>query len=392
VVDAPALRQLVGEVAGFLDASWGRTPVHVPASDDRADLATLLTLNHVDEVVANSGLRAPAFRLVKQGRTLPQNEVTRRARIGSKPVSDLADVAAVHRAVADGATLVLQGLHRSFAPVAAFCRDLERTLTHPVQANAYLTPPVAQGLNLHQDPHAVFAVQTYGTKRWVVHPPGEAQPWDLQLTPGDVLYLPAGTRHAAQTVDTPSLHLTLGVRTVSWRQLVDRAVHAAVHEVEGLDRPLPAGWADQPAVLEGELARLVEQVTDRLRRDDGANDALDREGDAFWSTHPVDRSGGLRDLLEIDHLDDDTPLRRREGATAHLRSQDDGRVALDLSDRTLHLPVAVEPALRRLIDGEVARPLDLDDVMDTASRLVLCRRLVREGLLSFDRQDGAGRD
>ena len=391
MVDAPALRQLVGEVAGFLDATWGRAPLHVPASEDRADLATLLTLDDADEVVADSGLRAPAFRLVKQGRTLPQSEVTRRVRIGSKPVSDLADVAAVHRAVADGATLVLQGLHRSFAPVAAFCRDLERTITHPVQANAYLTPPVAQGLNLHEDPHDVFAVQTYGTKRWVVHPPGDAQPWDLQLRPGDVLYLPAGTRHAAQTVDTPSLHVTIGVRTTSWRQLVDRAVRAAVSEVDDLDRPLSAGWADEPTVLREELHGLLERLAERLVQGDRAQTALDREGQAFWSTRPVDRSGGLRDLLEIDHLEDDTAIRRREGATARLRPQDDGRVALDLIDRTLSLPRSVEPALRRLIDGEVARPLDLDDVMDSSSRVVLCRRLVREGLLTFDRREGAVR-
>ena len=391
MVDAPALRQLVGEVAGFLDASWGRAPLHVPASDDRADLAKLLTLDDADAVVANSGLRAPAFRLVKQGRTLPQSEVTRRVRIGSKPVSDLADVAAVHRAVADGATLVLQGLHRSFEPVATFCRDLERTITHPVQANAYLTPPVAQGLNLHEDPHDVFAVQTYGTKRWVVHPPGEAQPWDLQLTPGDVLYLPAGTRHAAQTVDAPSLHLTLGVRTVSWRQLVDRAVRASLSTLDDLERPLPAGWADEPTVLREELDGLLEQVADRLRQDGRAEAALGREGDAFWSGRPVDRSGGLRDLLEIDHLDDGTTVRRREGASAQLRTQDDGRVALALLDRTLLLPGTVEPALRRILDGEVARPHDLDDVLDTTSRLVLCRRLVREGLLTFDRRDGTVR-
>jgi bifunctional lysine-specific demethylase and histidyl-hydroxylase NO66 len=71
-----------------------------------------------------------------------------------------------------------------------------------VQANAYLTPPVAQGLNLHGDPHDVFAVQTHGVKRWVVEPPDEPR-WELELRPGDVLYLPAGTRHAAQTIDRP---------------------------------------------------------------------------------------------------------------------------------------------------------------------------------------------
>lgn len=391
MVDAPALRQLVGEVAGFLDASWGRAPVHVPASPDRDELSALLTLDDADAIVAGSGLRAPAFRLVTAGRTLPQAEVTRRVRIGSRPVSDLVDVAAVHRAVADGATLVLQGLHRSFPPVADFCRDLERTLTHPVQANAYLTPPVAQGLNLHEDPHDVFAVQTYGSKRWVVHPPGEAEPWDLHLSPGDVLYLPAGTRHAAQTIDAPSLHLTIGVRTTSWRQLVDRAVRAAVAEVDDLDHALPAGWADEPSFLGEDLTALLGRVAARLLQDGRADTALAHEAETFWSTRPVERAGGLRDLLELDHLDDDTLVRRRGGATARLGRHDDDRIELTLIDRTLRLPASVEPAVRRVIDGEVARPSDLDDVMDLDSRVVLCRRLVREGLLTIDRRDGAVR-
>lgn len=388
MVDAAALRHLVGEVASFLDDVWGQAPLHVPATDDREALAGLLTLDDTDAIVAESGLRAPAFRLVKQGRTLPQGEVTRQVRIGSRPVSDLVDVAAVHRAIADGATLVLQGMHRSFPKVASFCRDLERTLTHPVQANAYLTPSVAQGLDLHSDPHDVFAIQTYGTKRWVVHPPGDAEPWDLQLSPGDVLYLPKGTRHAAQTIDTPSLHLTIGVRTIVWRQLIDRVVRAALADIDELDRPLPAGWADHPELLEEELGRLSGRLADEFRAAARTSDAMSDEAEAFWSTRPVDRSGSIQDLLELDDLHDRTPLRRREGATAAVHTTG-GNVDLVLIDRTLRLPGSVEASVRRVVDGEVARPADLDDLMDEASRLVLCRRLVREGLLAIERSRGS---
>src|SRR5680860_1232697 len=84
VVDAPALTRLVGDAAGFLDEAWGRTPRHIAANDAVVGAAGLLTLDDVDRLVASSGLRAPAFRLVKQGRTLPQADVTRRVRIGSR--------------------------------------------------------------------------------------------------------------------------------------------------------------------------------------------------------------------------------------------------------------------------------------------------------------------
>ena len=394
MVDAPALSRLVGDAAGFLDASWGRMPRFVPAGGDWAGPAGLLSLDDVDHLVASSGLRAPAFRLVKQGRTLPIAEVTRQVRIGSRPVSDLVDVGAVLAAVADGATLVLQGLHRSFAPVAAFCRDLETTLTHPVQANAYLTPPIAQGLNLHEDPHDVFAVQTYGTKRWVVHPPGNAptdpgntptdEAWDLQLEPGDVLYLPAGTRHAAQTVGTPSLHLTLGVRAITWRDVVTQVVDQLLRDDGDLDQPLPAGWASSPEVIAPELSARLDRLHTRLAEAPEPERVLDRRAGRFWSARTPDLSGGLRDLLELDHLDDRTALRRRPSVAATVIERD-GSAEVVLRDRVLRMPPTLGPALQHVVASATLRPGDLDALLDAPSRLVLCRRLVREGVFTIER-------
>ena len=381
---------MVGDAADFLAGSFGRAPLHIPAGSGGSGLEELLSLDDVDHLVAASGLRAPAFRLVKQGTTLPQASVTRRVRIGSRPVSDLVDVAAVHRAVGDGATLVLQGLHRSFAPVAAFCRDLEATLTHPVQANAYLTPPIAQGLNLHEDPHDVFAVQTYGTKRWVVHPPdrgdreGPVAAWDLQLEPGDVLYLPAGTRHAAQTVGTASLHLTLGIRTVTWRDVVSRMFDEVLRGRDDLDEPLPAGWAAAPETLGPQLTGRLEELLAELADQPDLDSVLTRRAESFWASRTPDLSGGLRDLLELERLDDRTWLRRRGHVTTRVDDTGD-RAEVVVDDRILRMPVTLAPALRRVLSGGSLRPVDLDEFLDAPSRLVLCRRLVREGVLHVER-------
>jgi len=379
-----SLTRLVGDPRAFLDAVFGKAPLHVPASAPDA-FDDVLSLAHVDDLVAASGLRAPAFRLVKDGATLPASQVTRNVRIGSRPVGDLADVAAIHAAFADGASIVLQGLHRSWAPVAALCRSLEAELTHPVQANAYLTPPVAQGLHLHEDPHDVFAVQTHGVKRWVVHPPGEVDPWDLELAPGDVLYLPAGTRHAAQTLQQPSLHLTIGVRAVQWRDLARRAVDAAA-AVADLDETLPAGWADDPLAYRDRLADHLDRLATVLRDADVEAPLTDAAA-SFWAGRVPDRSGGLRDLLALDDLDDTTALRVRPYLGA--RIVDAGHVVeLILPDRRVRLPAVLRGAVEQLLAAQVLRPKDLDPFLDESSRLVLCRRLVREGLLTWDRGTG----
>jgi bifunctional lysine-specific demethylase and histidyl-hydroxylase NO66 len=376
-----ALARLVGDPERFLADRFGRAPEHL-AGDDPTAFDDLLSLDDVDRLIASTGLRAPSFRLVRGGATLPRASVTRSVRIGSRPVDDLVDVRAVHREFTAGATVVLQGLHRSFAPVAELCRSLEVALTHPVQANAYLTPPVAQGLNLHADPHDVFAVQTHGVKRWVVHPPDGSDPWDLELRPGHVLYLPAGTRHAAQTLDRPSLHLTIGVRTVDWRDVVRRAVDAAIDAAgTQVDGPLPAGWADDPAAHAGDLAAHLRTVADHLAAVDTVA-PLERAATTFWSRRTPDLTGGLRDLLELDRLDDTTPLRRRPDATFQVQVTGD-RLHVQLGDRELELPAAAEAAVRQLGSRDELVPKDLADVADEPSRLVLCRRFVQEGLLTF---------
>jgi bifunctional lysine-specific demethylase and histidyl-hydroxylase NO66 len=381
VSSATALARLVGDPETFLADRFGRAPAHL-VGEDPAAFDDLLTLDDLDRIVSTTGLRAPSFRLVREGRTLPRPSVTRSVRIGSRPVGDLADVQAIHREFAAGATLVLQGLHRSYAPVAELCRSLEVALTHPVQANAYLTPPVAQGLDLHADPHDVFAVQTHGVKRWVVHPPDGGDVWDLELRPGDVLYLPAGTRHAAQTQDRPSLHLTIGVRTVTLRDVVRRVVDATLTD-PALDRSLPAGWADDPTSLAEVVAGHTRDLAVRLAQADPV-EPLNDTARGFWSRRTPDLTGGLRDLLELEQLDDVTLLRRRSDATC--RVETDGEVVrLHLGDRTLQLPAATEDAVRSIAAHDEFVPKDLEAVADETSRLVLCRRLVREGLLTFAR-------
>ena len=45
------------------------------------------------------------------------------------------------------------------------------------------------------------------------------------------------------------------------------------------------------------------------------------------------------------------------------------------------MPAQLEPAVRRLLDADRCTPADLAVELDGPSRLVLVRRLVREGLL-----------
>ena len=72
---------------------------------------------------------------------------------------------------ADGATLVLQALHRTWPPLIEFTQQLAADLGHAVQVNAYVTPPQSRGFDDHYDVHDVFVLQVSGEKRWRIHEP-----------------------------------------------------------------------------------------------------------------------------------------------------------------------------------------------------------------------------
>jgi lysine-specific demethylase/histidyl-hydroxylase NO66 len=392
----PAIERCAGDPAAFVRDHWAKAPLlRRGAGPDGFD--DLLSLDDVDRILATTSPRTPAFRMVKDGKPLPASAYTKSGRMGSVPLADLADPGKIFDQFHAGATIVLQSLQRYWPPLTELSRQLELFFTHPVQVNAYLTPPASRGLGVHHDTHDVFVLQVHGRKLWQVWdaavpfplahqkqlPPGaesptEAPQVDAELAPGDCLYVPRGFRHAARTAETASLHLTVGMLTRNWNDLLREVVELATEEA-WFRESLPVGFANDPATLEGSLADRVEELRRFLDKVDLAKVA-DRAGRRFWANRPPPLEGQLRALLSLDELDDATVVRRRPGAAARLRVAG-GRLELLLGDRTLTMPATLEPAVRQVLDADELTPGELAGHLDGPSRLVLVRRLVREGLL-----------
>lgn len=391
-----ALARCVGDAAAFLDRYWARAPLH-RAGADPAAFADLFSLDDVDRFVASSSPRLPTFRLVKDGTPLDPSRYTKRATVGGQPVTGLGDPARIFAEHRRGATIVFQGLQRSCPPLTRFCRSLELDLTHPAQANAYITPAGARGLGVHYDTHDVFVLQLAGTKAWTIHEPVltdplPSQPWkgtaddagppilSVELAAGDCLYVPRGFLHAARAQEALAAHLTIGIVTTTWHDVLRDVVAATAEEPE-LRRALPPGYAGDRAAL----AAGVEEAVARLRKwldgvDAGAVAAATAR--RFYAGRPPILAGQLHQLSLVDGLDDATELRRREGGVCHLVAGA-GRLTVVLGGGLeLDMPAALEPAMARI--AAAAGPFrlgDLGDLLDGPSRLVLGRRLVAEGLL-----------
>ena len=283
---------------------------------------------------------------------------------------------------------MLQALHVHWHPLAVFCRQLEEALGHGMQANAYWTPRGSQGFAVHHDTHDVLVLQVAGEKRWLLYDPVlelplKHQRWsaelgdpgepteELVLRAGDTLYLPRGWPHQAETSDTDSLHLTVGIDAYTWLDAVRAALADCEDELpfrRGID-----GGTDAPGeLLELLRARLVAADVERRRR----RRFLERR-------RPI-REDGLAQLRALARLDVETPVERRPMVIADVEDAD--ALTLVFEGKELRLPQHARAELLALVDAE--EPLtaaELPGELDDAGRLVLVRRLVREGFLRVTR-------
>ena len=241
-------------------------------------------------------------------------------------------------------------------------------------------------------------LQLAGTKAWSIHEPVlvdplVSQPWKgtaddagppvmtVELQAGDCLYVPRGFLHSARAQDALSAHLTIGVNTTTWHDVV-REIVAGVADEPEFRRALPAGYADDPAAL----AAGVEEIVGRLRK---WLDIVDAEAVAaaavrrFLAGRPPLLAGQLHQLAMVDDLHDDSILRRRDGGVCHLVGDGERLTVVLGGGRELDMPAALQVAMARIAGAGDFRPADLADLLDGPSRLVLARRLVVEGLLEI---------
>ncbi|MFI7324734.1 cupin domain-containing protein [Streptomyces rubiginosohelvolus] len=368
---------------------WGRTASLTRGASDFSDV---FSPSAVDELISRRGLRTPFLRVAKDGATLPSSSFTAPAGVGAT-VADQLDDTALWRAFADGATLVLQALHRTWEPVADLVSGLSTELGHPVQANAYVTPPQNRGFDAHYDVHDVFVLQIEGAKRWVIHEPVlpdplRDQPWtdhraavadraahgtprlDTMLRPGDVLYLPRGWLHSAQAQGEVSIHLTLGVHAWTRYALAEhltRAALAALGDDPSMRRSLPLAGPNEPGGADGTDA-VLDLVRERLL-------ATVAEADPAPLFHRARRSqarpaplGPVAQLAALSGLATTSPVRLRKALEPRLEG-----TRLFTRVGYLDFPEADLVPVARLLDGRVRTAGDLG--------LALAGRLLRAGVL-----------
>jgi ribosomal protein L16 Arg81 hydroxylase len=258
--------------------------------DEPERYADLLSLRMLDDFINSADLREGMIDLTSQ-----KNRISRDTYIDESGRVSRVGVAEEYL---DGATIILPQLHESIFKLGEFCRALEEIFSCHVQTNIYLTPSGNQGFPIHYDNHDVFVMQVSGAKAWRLygspvetpfrgerfelgqHDPGPVTQ-QFTLNPGDCVYVPRGMMHDAENVgEEPSLHITVGMITKTWADLLLESISELALTSPEFRRSLPAGFAGRE--FDREAARAHFDKLRQLIADEASMDsAFDLLADNF---------------------------------------------------------------------------------------------------------------
>jgi hypothetical protein len=402
------LRRILAPIQAetFLSETWEKRPLII-RREDGGHYAGLFSLADVDTVIAFSRPRftepgafpgrPPPSRTCVQG-WLPDQTLA--------PSDFYPGIAELRQVHAQGKTLIIRAMQHRWPAIALLCRNLENVFHCPVHANLYLTPPTAQGFEAHIDAHEVFALQLHGVKHWRLYGPAVNLPLanekaiiprdrlgpvqEVCLEPGDLLYIPRGHAHEAFTADHSSLHLTVGVNVHRWADLLHQAVEEMSRRDARFRESLRPG-----ALLDGDaapaLGRRLQELLGALA--DGARPeaAVRRLGDEFLDELVMLPDGRFGTPAGTD-VDTDTVLARSPGAICRCVAGPDGAL-IQFPGGQVSGPARIATALQFVARSERFAVRELPDSLGAEGKLVLARRLIREGLLTIvsPAKDRAGR-
>lgn len=320
-------------VETFLDEIWGVTQHHVKRCCEGYFDSILRGSSAIEDLLQRFRGEPSALRLVREGD---------KKRGDSYLLADGSlDLARIRNDFADGHTIVVDGVERYVRAIALLSQSIEAELNFPIQVNAYLTPPGSQGLVPHYDDHDVLILQILGSKTWHIYDgidvaPHQIQrnkdrdkavptetlplPTDLRMDAGDVLYLPRGRVHAAETDAEQSIHLTLGIHTPTLLMLAIGALYAQSSHDDRLTARLPPRHLDD-ADVHAELAELMHDAARAVEDPKALARGLDTLADV------VVRRGRCPPIGQISHsagIGGQTLVRKYQPLYSRVKVIDDG--------------------------------------------------------------------
>ncbi|SFK04337.1 JmjC domain-containing protein [Paraburkholderia megapolitana] len=311
----------------------------------------------------------------------------------------------IRSALAQGTTFKIAELERRTPVFGAICREIERVFGGNAVAKFFLTPPARKGFSPHFDHESVFAIQLVGTKCWTIYPRSVVNPKrsmarlitseeasepidSFVLAPGDVLYLPPGTPHSAKCEEGASLHVSIGHLAWTPNDVIQFAVNSLSFVEPAFNAPLYSSEPYCGVLLREALNRCIQTLQELNPDESFANFC-----NSMNSVRPAVNDRGISNLFSLSGLSENSLITLNRSKIIR-KTVTDEKLRLYISDISnvlqnpekqspfLELPKMVEQEIDHILGlTEPSAIRDLPGVLDVASKLVLAKELVRNGVL-----------
>lgn len=255
-----------GTVADFLETTWGKQFLYQPGADPDK-FTGLLSVQELLVKSFSGTLQFPDLRIKQHGALVRRPELLQGSMYNPEELK---------RELQWGSTFNVTNIHRWHPPIHNLLKSLRTDVRCNVLSSAFYTPAKTIGRvhSVHFDPVDTFVLQVAGQKLWRLYDSPalgtvnisyreKATPYLVEqlLQPGDMLYVPRGMVHSADTADF-SLHVNVGFEAVRAADvLMETLQHLAESDIAYRQpllpdfRETPDVWADQVDTLLREAGR-----------------------------------------------------------------------------------------------------------------------------------------
>jgi ribosomal protein L16 Arg81 hydroxylase len=383
---------LVGDEREFFAEYFNKKPM-LRKNSLSGDPRELLSIQKLDELVHLEVVRPPYIKVNLNGSGVHEQGYTRSVVVQGYNVTDSVVPEKIYELFRAGGTVTWSSLNQIVPEMRDFSRVIAEKVACRTDTVAFMTPAGRKGYPPHHDPVELFIVQLEGTKKWKLwNPPavrhGENASYTLEelgepaievtLEPGDVLYLPYNTPHAAEAEGQVSLHLSVMMRPRMWNELLRLSVEQLLKDPEFNEYPHIGEFRTEDAqqeftaklaALAGKLATLDSTELDRLA-ELGRTMPGSSHGDVFTR------------IAQADSFDPDTQLRRGP-ASVQFGPADEGRTQLTVNGHKIAVPATVADRLATLETDSVATAADIFPGVPTERSTSAAKGLARLGVLEM---------
>ncbi|GAA6136860.1 hypothetical protein NBRC116583_06070 [Arenicella sp. 4NH20-0111] len=362
----------------FFDDYWEQKPFIIKRRNANY-YKSVLNLETLNEVFASRIFRAPDMRIFNNGEKKAFHEFSKKNKANGNVVL---------KEFENGSTIIFENLDRNHLPLAKLIRNLENELHIDLRTNVYLTPAKATGFKAHWDTHCVLVMQVHGTKKWEIYDnpvplPTENQKYSPKtgdqanhitsflMEEGDIAYIPRGFVHQASAQDQASLHVTMGLRPLTVKDLLREVVNNVCKENVSLRNGiLPKGDFDE--------GTLRDALVDVMKTAD-----LGKYREKLYKKYILERypilDTQLKSVVESSAIEQETGCKVKPHMVWKL-FENESFVSLLFDGKSVHFPKEMKPSLSFFERGD-AFSVDQIPGLDLRSRQILAQRLVHEGFL-----------